>query len=391
VANKALEYNPQGELSLYGQSLCDLVEEPSYIYSATGLRQRVEQFLAALAPLKNEFMVHYAMKANSHPKILKSFMGYGLGVDVVSGGELKKALDCGFEPQKIIFSGVGKTKSEIQFALEMKIKQINVESLPELERIASFQKDVSIVLRLNPNVDAKTHPYISTGFKENKFGIDETQIPQFLETIRKNPCLKLAGISSHIGSQIFDLNVIQEAIAKMRNLFQQIKDQGFDLKVFDVGGGVGIDYNQDAQSDFENMNRYGQILIKGLSDLPVQIQMEPGRILVARSAALLTQVQYIKRTPHKTFIICDSGMNHLLRPALYQAEHRIFPLRQKAGEKMVCDVVGPVCESSDFLGKNREFTGIEQGDWLAIADTGAYGASMMSDYNAFPQAQQKFI
>ncbi len=391
MANQALQYNLDNELCLYGQSLKNRGSSPAYVYSKAGLNERVLAFLSQLKALTQTVGVHYAMKANSHPELLKILKAQALGVDVVSGGELKIALENGFSPEKIIFSGVGKTKAEIEFALKTKIKQLNVESLPELERIGSLGIQAAVVFRLNPNVDAKTHPYISTGFKENKFGIDESQIPEFLACLKKYPTLELKGISSHIGSQIADLAVISEAIKKMRKLFDSIQEAGFKLSVFDVGGGVGIDYAKDASSDLERIANYGKILSEDLKGLNAEIQMEPGRILVARSAVLLTQVQYIKKTPHKNFVICDSGMNHLMRPALYQAEHRILQAQKKNGSELLADVVGPVCESSDVMGKNRSFVGLSEGDWLAIADTGAYGASMMSDYNAFPRAEEIFI
>lgn len=386
-----LEYNQNNELELDGVRLLGLVkdeQEPTFVYSKKGLIERLSYFQSTLnQSLKQKFSIHYAVKANAHPEVLTLFQKQGIGADVVSGGEMKKALAAGFSAEQIIFSGAGKTKQEIRDALNAGIRQLNVESPSELQRIAELagqlNKKANVVLRINPGVDAKTHPYISTGFRENKFGIDEALISDCLAIARQNPNLQLAGLSSHIGSQITELSVFAEALAKMRKVYLELKDQGFALTTFDIGGGLGIDYQSPASTDLGHIDRYGQVLKEGLSGLDAQIEMEPGRILVARSGVLLTQVQYIKKAPAKTFVICNSGMHHLIRPALYQAKHRILPLIQRSGDQIHADVVGPICESSDFLGKDRDFTGLREGDWLCIAEAGAYGASMRSGYNAF--------
>ena len=394
-----LEYNSNNELELDGVRLLNLVkdeQEPTYVYSRKGFLDRLSYFHSVVGKnVSQRFSIHYAVKANAHQELLTFFKSQGIGADVVSGGELKKALDAGFAPLQIIFSGAGKSKEEIRLALNTGIRQLNVESPSELKRIAELAKlagkKAPVVLRINPGVDAKTHPYISTGFRDNKFGIDETLISECLQVIQENPSLNFLGISSHIGSQITELSVMGEALKKMRATFTDLKSQGHNLTTFDVGGGLGIDYQNSAANDLPIMDAYGQVLNEALTGLDAQIQMEPGRILVARSGVLLTQVQYIKKNPTKNFVICNSGMHHLIRPALYQAKHRMFSLQKRTGEKMIADVVGPICESSDFLGKDREFSGLQEGDWLCIAEAGAYGASMKSNYNAFAPPKEIFV
>lgn len=398
-----LEYNSQNQLELEGVRLSSLVldeQDPTYVYSRKGLIERIFQFQSILAKnLQQRYFIHYAVKANAHFELLKIMKTQNLGVDVVSAGELKKALETGFTPQQVIFSGVGKSKEEIRFALRSQIKQINVESVSELRRIAALSLELKlrapVVLRLNPAVDPQTHPYISTGFRDNKFGIEENALGECLSLLRRAPELQLLGLSSHIGSQLTEFSALREAFQKMRIQFEVLRAQGFQMSHFDVGGGLGIDYQGAPSADIEFMEQYGQVLAQELSGLEAQIQFEPGRILVARAGVLLTQVQYIKKTPFKNFVICNSGMHHLLRPALYQAFHRIFPLEKKSAknlsEKWVADVVGPICESSDFLGRDRIFESLQEGDWLCIADAGAYGASMASGYNAFPLPKEIFV
>jgi diaminopimelate decarboxylase len=381
-----------------------------YIYSKSGLLDRWAFFNSALKKALSQpeaksqtqkFSVHYAMKANSNLEVLKLWKSQGLGVDIVSGGELKQALKAGFTGFEIIFSGVGKSKEEIRMALSANIRQFNVESAPELERLAELAKErgpergakASVVLRVNPDVDAKTHPYISTGFRENKFGIGLPELSHCLEVLKTSSSLKLVGLSCHIGSQLRDLSALKEAWQKMRKLYEELQAQGFQLSILDLGGGLGIDYAQEASSDLASIEQYSQLLKSEFGDLKTHFQFEPGRILVARSGVLLTEVQYIKETREKNFVICSSGMNHLMRPALYQAEHRIFQMQltsggERASSTLAADVVGPICESSDFLGKNRSFQNLKAGDWIAVADVGAYGASMMSSYNLFPLAEE---
>lgn len=394
-----LEYNSKQELELDGVRLLSLVkegDEPIYVYSRKGLVDRIALFKSEIAKhLSQKFSVHFAMKANGHPEILKLMKEQGLGIDIVSGGELKRALEAGYKGQEVIFSGVAKTKNEIRFCLQAGIGQFNIESVPELQRIGEIARETgqspSVVLRLNPDVDPQTHPYIATGFIENKFGIETGMISQALDILKSFPELKFRGLSFHIGSQLSEFSAFREALRKMVKIYGDLRSQGWALSFFDVGGGLGIDYEGEESSDFLWLKAYAQTLKEELSGLEAQIQFEPGRFLVARSGALLTEVQYVKKTSHRNFILCNTGMHHLIRPALYEAHHRILPLKREKGEGIRADVVGPVCESSDFLGKDREFTNVQSGDWLCVADTGAYGAAMTSDYNLFSRPREILI
>ncbi len=399
--NVDLNYDANGDLFFDGKRLSDLVdEEPVYAYSLKTLTKRVEYYKKSCESfLTPKVDIHYAMKANAHAEILQLMRQSGLGVDVVSGGELSLALSLGFTGSQIIFSGTGKTRHEIRLAIEHKLSQINVESPSELLRICEIAKQesnknnswkVPVVLRVNPGIEVPTHPYISTGFKENKFGLDEQLLPQCLEIIKNNSqFVELKGLSQHIGSQILDFSGFQEALRVLRNMFENLQSQGWPVTVMDIGGGVGIDYHKSQNSDVATIEKYMRAVAAETQGFSGRLQMEPGRILVARAGVLLTQIQYIKKTPHKNFIICNSGMNHLLRPALYQAYHRILPVFKRVGPEFAADVVGPVCESSDFLGKDRHFTGLLEDDWLCVLDAGAYGASMMSGYNIFAKAIEK--
>jgi diaminopimelate decarboxylase len=395
-----LEYNSNQELELDGVRLSSLVkdeQEGTYVYSRKGLVDRLFLFQSQIAKnLTQRFSVHYAMKANSHPDLLRLLRQQNVGVDLVSGGELKRALEAGFAGSQMIFSGVAKTKEEIRQCLKAQIRQFNVESPSELRRIAEIAvgsgKKVPVVLRFNPDVDAQTHPYISTGFRENKFGMEVGLLKECLNLVREHPAeLQLMGLSFHIGSQLQEFSAFREAVQKIRKLYESLRTQGFPLVTLDLGGGLGIDYAQGAATDTQWLEGYCQVLREELAGCEAQIQFEPGRFLVARSGVLLTQVQYIKKTPEKTFVLCNSGMNHLIRPALYEAEHRILPLKQKAGEALTVDVVGPVCESSDFLAKGRTLTGVQEGDWLCVADSGAYGAAMASQYNLFAPPKEILV
>ena len=385
-----LAYNSSQQLALHGATLTSVVsegwQEPCYVYSMPAIQDRISLYKDFFS--KNfKSSLHYAMKANAHPEILKLMKTNGLGADVVSGGELKKALEAGILPENIIFSGVGKSVKELQLAVEKQIYQINVESVNELERLSQVTRDlkksIAVGLRVNPAVDAKTHPYISTGFRNNKFGIDQAQISDCLQTVLSSEGrLQLKALTCHIGSMLTEFSATREAIRKIRKMYGDIALQGFPLERIDVGGGVGINYKETAETDLKIFSDYTKVLQEELAGFQGEVMAEPGRFLVARAGVLLTQVQYVKKTPYKTFVICNSGMNHLIRPALYQAHHRVLPLILKSGEMHV-DVVGPICESSDFFAQDRTITTVNEGEWLAICDAGAYGASMLSLYNAF--------
>lgn len=357
---------------------------PFYLYDVDALSNRVQRFKTLLP---NHAKMFFAMKSNHNPAILKLFLSQGMGLDVVSGGEFRHALEQGFTPDKIVFSGVGKTVKELSFAIEKNVAQINVESLGELERISELaqhlNKDVNIAFRMNPDVLVDTHPYIRTGFRENKFGIDFSEVDELLEVIRQNKKLKLRGLALHIGSQIREIDPFQAAIEKTMVLWNRIKSLGYPLEVLDVGGGVGINYQSSTrEADEAVFAKYAQMLKSAVGDKVSEIWLEPGRILVASFGYLVTEVQYVKKTPYKKFVIVDTGMHHLLRPALYEAFHRILEQTKSNAGRTICDVVGPICESSDVLGHERLLPNdLKSGDRLTIYDTGAYGYVMSNDYN----------
>ena len=375
-------------------SLKDIVAEtgrPTYVYCLDDVVERDHKFTAAF---DGKVAVHYAMKANSHPVLLRLLAELGAGADVVSGGEIELALTHGFPGKRLVFSGVGKERYEIELALRHEIGQLNVESPAELRRIGKIASEMKlkapVAFRLNPDVNPETHPYIRTGFRENKFGMDSSfffELERVLAEFKNN--LELVGLTLHIGSQIRDMSPLGEAVKKSIPLFKALKKAGHPLVSFDIGGGVGIDYHSgETALELESLSTYAKSVRQLLEPLACEILCEPGRILVARAGVLLTEVQYIKETPYKRFAIVNSGMHHLMRPALYEAYHRILPVSQNPkSEKKTYDVVGPICESSDVVGHERTLPDLGEGDWLAVMDAGAYGAVMASTYNAhaFPE------
>ena len=382
-----------GDLKLGEHRLRDLClqrSEPFYVYDLSHIQRRVRSFKAAFTLPK--LRMFYAVKANAHPQILRLIQQEGCGVDVVSGGEIRLALDNGFRGEDIIFSGVGKTEKELVYALSNGIHQINVESIPELERVARLAAGLGIqaavALRLNPHVNPQTHPYITTGLRENKFGIDVAELPT-LERILESQAsrLFLRGLTLHIGSQLLDVAPLQEAIEKILPLYESLQRKGFAMTSLDVGGGLGIDYLQgDEAVEHKLLADYGRVVSQLVTPLVEKtgagVYFEPGRFLVAHAGVLLAQVQYVKRTPYKNFLIVNTGMHHLMRPSLYQAFHRILPVTEAGDEFELYDVVGPICESADVVGRDRRLPRMQEGDWIAIADTGAYGRVMASHYNA---------
>ncbi|MGZ3655714.1 MAG: diaminopimelate decarboxylase [Bdellovibrionota bacterium] len=370
-------------------------EEPFYLYDHDGMNTRVRALHSAFEGLE----IHYAMKANSSDRIMKVFQKAGVGVDVVSGGEVKCALKAGFKPEDIIFSGVGKTRAELTHAIGIGIRQINVESPQELVRIveiaSSLGKKPRVAFRMNPDVDAKTHPYITTGFRENKFGMGEHFVPELLSILKASVgAVEPVGLTMHIGSQLEDIAPIEDAIRKTLAVFAQFTGAGVPLSTLDVGGGLGIPYTQEHRvpsRDLELIDSYGKMLTRALSGFKGRVLCEPGRILVGSCGTLLGEVQYVKETPFRNFLILNTGMHHLIRPSLYEAFHRILPVVENGTRaRKVYDVVGPICESSDVIGKEREMPEVRQGEWLAIADAGAYGIAMASTYNEHDLPEQLF-
>lgn len=367
------------------KNLADIYGTPLYIYDFNKIQKRYLSVKEAFHAKKS--LVCYAVKANSNLSLLKHLANLGSGFDCVSFNEVKRALLAGALKYKIIFSGVGKKDSEIQSALQEDILMINVESMAELSRVEEIAKKLNlkarISIRVNPNIDPKTHPYISTGLKENKFGVSIDEAKRMYIKAKNSDFLNPIGIHFHIGSQLIDLKPIHEAASIVSKLMQELRALEIDIKFFDIGGGIGIKYKDEQKVDLYN---YAQGVLAALKGQDVTIICELGRFLVGEAGELLTKVLYEKTNNDKRFVVVDAAMNDLLRPSLYDAYHEIVSL--KDGEFFDCDVVGPVCESGDFLGKNRKLPLLENGDLLVIKGTGAYGFSMSSNYNSRTKAAE---
>lgn len=381
-----------GELvfGLKEHRLADLKDRatPLYVYEWSGIESRYQIMNQAF---DGKAEMHFAMKSNSHPEILAGLAKLGAGVDIVSGGELELALRAGFPAKRIVFSGVGKSADEIRQALIAGIQQINVESEPELLRIQKMARELKvqapIALRLNPDISAETHPYITTGFRENKFGLENGAALRCLEILKADTeSLCFLGLTLHIGSQLFKIHDYRDALTWLLRFADEVEAAGLKITNLDLGGGLGIYYEADRHEAEETLlKEYAKMVRQELTGRDYQLQLEPGRWLVGHSGILVTQVEYVKSTPYKNFLIVDSGMHHLLRPSLYGAIHRVFPITEAVADD-VYDVVGPICESSDFLAKKCPLPPMVEGDWLVIADAGAYGYEMGSEYNAKARA-----
>lgn len=363
---------------------------PLYVYSASTLKRHFKAFDSAFDGI--EHLTCYSAKANSNMSILKILAREGAGTDIVSGGELFRALRAGVDPKKIVYSGVGKKTGEIQEALLADILMFNVESTQELERINAIAGDMGrvarISLRINPDVDPKTHPYISTGLKENKFGLSRTEALQTYLLAKELPHVDPIGMDCHIGSQLTKLSPFLEALERLKTFYAQLQEIGITIKYLDLGGGLGITYNEEEPPHPEEL---GRALVEALKGLDVILILEPGRVIAGNTGILVTKVQYTKINEEKHFVIVDAGMNDLVRPSLYGSYHRIAPVRQGSGEEMTADVVGPICESGDFLAKNRTIPKVVQGDLLAAFSAGAYGFAMSSQYNSRPRAAEVMV
>lgn len=370
---------------------------PAYVYSAGTIRGNYQRLDAALAPL--DHLICYAVKANSNLAVLSLLARLGSGFDIVSGGELFRVLKAGGQAGRCTFAGVGKTREEIAYALREGVFSFNVESEPELERINAVAGELRlrapIAIRVNPDVDPKTHKFISTGKSQNKFGIGIDRAAAVYEKAASLPHLKIRGVQTHIGSQILDPGPFAEASQKLAALVAELHAK-FGLEFFDFGGGIGIVYDQALRSGTgiwwereENASRitpaaYAKAILPALRPLGLKILFEPGRFLVGNAGALLATVQYVKQTPAKTFTIVDAGMNDLIRPALYEGWHEIVPLRETPSAPVPMDLVGPVCESGDFFAQDRPLPPLAQGDRIAVLSSGAYGFVMSSNYNSRP-------
>lgn len=359
---------------------------PLYVYDFDYIGKRYSDLKNAFLARKS--LISFAVKANSNLSVLKFLAGLGCGFDCVSLGEVKRALLAGANGYKIIFSGVGKEDFELKTALENDILMINLESFAEMKRLENIainlQKQARISIRVNPNIDSKAaHPYISTGLKENKFGVSIDEAREMYIYAKKSEFLNPIGIHFHIGSQITDLSPILDAANIVSNLTRELKSLDIDIKFFDVGGGLGIKYKDEKEI---NLYDYAQGILSALQGQDQTIICEPGRYIVGNSGVFLTKVFYEKQNHDKRFVIVDGAMNDLLRPSLYGAYHEICAL--KDGEKSECDVVGPVCESSDFLSKKAMLPNLKNGDLLVVKSTGAYGFSMSSNYNTRARAAE---
>ncbi|HXG51187.1 MAG TPA: diaminopimelate decarboxylase [candidate division Zixibacteria bacterium] len=371
------------------------VGTPAYVYSLATLRRHFQVFDQAFAAIPH--IVCYSVKANSNLALLRAFVREGGGCDIVSGGELFRALKAGADPRKIVFSGVGKKRDEIAYALRSGILMFNVESEEEMVVLNAVAAELGvrapISLRVNPDVDPQTHPYISTGLKKAKFGVD---IKRSLDSYRKAlslPHLEVVGVDCHIGSQLTSVAPFVDALARVREYLDRalagsLGKEGVRIRYLDLGGGLGISYKDEMPPHPEE---YAQAVIQGLEGLDVTLILEPGRVIVGNAGILVTEVQYVKETEEKNFVIVDAGMNDLIRPALYGSYQAIQPVVRNGGAKMVADVVGPICESGDFLAKDREIERPKRGDLLAVMSAGAYGFTMASNYNSHPRPPEVLV
>ncbi|MDR7946121.1 diaminopimelate decarboxylase [Achromobacter aegrifaciens] len=372
--------------------LAEKLGTPLYVYSRAALKAAWESYRNAVG--QHPVLVCYGMKANSNLAVLKEFARLGAGFDIVSGGELKRALAAGADPSRIVFSGVGKQAWEMRAALAAKVKCFNVESEAELRRLSEIAHDMGlrapVSLRVNPDVDAQTHPYISTGLKENKFGIAIESALDVYRLAQSLPALEIVGVDCHIGSQLTDISPYFDALEKLLDLIEKLDQAGIRIVHLDLGGGLGIRYTDEIPPSpqalldrvFERLNA------RGFGHL--HLVLEPGRSLVGNAGVLLTRVQYLKHSEARNFAIVDAAMNDLLRPALYEAFHGVRPVHPRADDETLYDIVGPVCESADWLARQRKLA-LQQGDLLAVESAGAYSMAMASNYNARPRAAEAMV
>ena len=363
---------------------------PCYVYSRATLERHWRAFDRAFADRPH--LVCFAVKANSNLAVLNVLARLGSGFDIVSVGELERVVAAGGDPSKVVFSGVGKRRDEMRRALELGIRCFNVESLAELERLDRVAGEMGVTapvaLRVNPDVDARTHPYIATGLKENKFGIDIEAAPAVYRRARELPNLRVSGVDCHIGSQLTELAPFMDALDRVLRLVEQLAADGIALDHLDLGGGLGIRYEEEAPPE---PAEYAEAIGRRLEGLPYEVLIEPGRAIAGNAGVLLTRVEYLKPGSDKAFALIDAAMNDLLRPTLYQARQAIVPVIERTeGDEAVYDLVGPVCETGDFLGKGRRLR-LQPGDLLAVRSSGAYGFTMSSNYNSRPRPPEVMV
>ncbi len=381
------------KLHCEGVALADIARSagtPCYVYSQSALAANFREFNSAFGD--RDRLICYAVKANSNLAVLRLFRDLGAGFDIVSGGELRRALRVKADPGKIVFSGVGKTEPEIDLGLAERILQFNVESAEELAMLEARARVAAttarFALRVNPDVDPRTHPYISTGLRHNKFGVPMSQALPLLRRFRKSKHLRAVGIGFHIGSQITQLEPFLHALDRIRQLARALLAEGFEILNVDLGGGLGIRYRDEEPP---NPREYGRAIREASADLPGRLILEPGRVLVGNAGALVTRVILTKRNEGKNFIVVDGGMNDLMRPSLYGSYHHILPETSSRRAVLPADVVGPLCESGDFLARDREIQAVAPGDLLALMNAGAYGFSLSSNYNSRPRVAEVLV
>jgi len=382
-----------GELHAEGVPLREIatrVGTPCYIYSLATLRRHYKVFDDAFASIPH--VICFSVKANSNVAVLRTFAREGSGFDIVSGGELFRVLRAGGDPRKVVFSGVGKTRDEIVAALRAGILMFNVESPGELDTInaaaGAIGVQARVALRVNPDVDPQTHPYISTGLKKSKFGIHIQRSIEDYRRARELPHIEVVGVDCHIGSQLTTVPPFVDALARIRNLVERLHQERFNIRYLDMGGGLGITYNDEQPPE---PREYATAISDGLRGLDTTLVLEPGRVIVGNAGILLTRVLYLKGTSEKNFVVVDAGMNDLIRPALYGSYQGIQPVMPRDGAKLIADVVGPVCESGDFFAKDREIAPVAPGDLLAVMSAGAYGFVMASNYNTRPRPPEVMV
>ncbi|MFT5703491.1 MAG: diaminopimelate decarboxylase [Rickettsiales bacterium] len=359
------------------------VETPFYCYSESSLIENYQSFANAFKGTDHK--ICYAIKASPNVNIARVFAKLGAGVDAVSWGEIYRALEAGIDPKKIVFAGVGKTREEMTLALQNGVVEFSIESEPELFLLSEIAKSLNlnakIALRVNPNVDAKTHSKISTGKKGDKFGIDIEEAPRIYQIASQLDNIQIFGIATHIGSQITSIEPFAKAFVKIRDLCLELRKSGFKIDNLDFGGGIGIAYNDETLIPIQD---YADLIIELTRDLKISLTIAPGRSLVGNSGVLISKVIYLKKTADRTFLIIDAAMNDLMRPGLYDSYHKVIAVNQKSGESEIFDIAGPVCETTDILAKNRHFLNPKPEDLIAFLSAGAYGASMSNEYNSRP-------
>ena len=372
------------------QEISAKIGTPFYLYSYATLKRHLEAFNAAFEDVPK--LICFSAKANSNLAVLKIFADMGCGLDIVSGGELYRGLKAGFSPDRIVYSGVGKRSDEIDYALETGILMFNVESLVELElinhRAGALKKRAPVAIRVNPDVNPQTHPYISTGLKKNKFGINSEAAFESYRLAGSLNHLDVIGIDCHIGSQITETKPFESALLSLKSLINELKEMGTDIKYLDMGGGLGITYADETPPP---LSEYAATITQQLKGMDIELILEPGRVLVGNAGILVTKVLYRKSNEVKNFVIVDAGMNDLLRPTLYNAFHAIEPVVNSKESLIVADVVGPICESSDFLAVDRSICDVDSGDLLAVMSAGAYGYVMSSNYCSRPRVAEVMV